>query len=116
MNNVFNLNKIELPNVKIPANQWIIATLNFIRKLKKLMIIGLMKQQKYYLYIWNYFCDWYIEFSKPLLNSKNNQIIKETKNIVIRSKKNLSILHAFIPFVTEELWTLAKFRKMKKQI
>ena len=32
MNNVFNLNKIELPNVEIPANQWIITTLNFYKK------------------------------------------------------------------------------------
>ena len=29
-------------------------------------------------------------------------------------RENLSILHAFIPFVTEELWILTKFRKMEK--
>ena len=118
INNVFKLNKIELANIKIPANQWIIATLN----LYKQKIIKNINDYRFdeaakniYLYIWNYFCDWYIEFSKPLLNSKNNQIIKETKNILLYvQRENLSILHAFIPFVTEELWTLTKFRKMEK--
>ena len=50
-----------------------------------------------------------------MLNSKNNQTIKETKNILLYvQRENLSILHAFIPFVTEELWALAKIRKTEK--
>ena len=118
INNVFNSSKIDLTKVKIPANQWIIATLN----LYKQKITKNINDYRFdeaakniYLYIWNYFCDWYIEFSKPLLNSRNNQTIKETKNILLYvQRENLSILHAFIPFVTEELWTLTNFRKMEK--
>ena len=118
MNNVFNLNKIELPNVEIPANQWIITTLNFYKKKIKKNINDYRFDEaakNIYLYIWNYFCDWYIEFSKPLLNSKNKQTIEETKKILLYvQRENLSILHAFIPFVTEELWALAKIRKTEK--
>ena len=118
INDVFKLKKIELVNIKLPANQWIIQKLN----LYKQKIIQNINDYRFdeaakniYTYIWNYFCDWYIEFSKPLLNSKNNQTIKETKNILLYvQRENLSILHAFIPFVTEELWTLTKFRKMEK--
>ena len=118
INNVFNSSKIDLTKIKIPANQWIIATLN----LYKQKITKNINDYRFdeaakniYLYIWNYFCDWYIEFSKPLLNSRNNQTIKETKNILLYvQRENLSILHAFIPFVTEELWTLTNFRKMEK--
>ena len=118
INNVFKSSKIDLTKVKIPANQWIIATLN----LYKQKITKNINDYRFdeaakniYLYIWNYFCDWYIEFSKPLLNSRNNQTIKETKNILLYvQRENLSLLHAFIPFVTEELWTLTNFRKMEK--
>ena len=43
------------------------------------------------------------------------QIIEETKNTLLHvQRENLSILHAFIPFVTEELWKLTDFRKLEK--
>ncbi len=115
INNIFKLKKVKLSNVKIPANQWIIKTLNLYKKKIKKNISEYRFDEaakNIYLYIWNYFCDWYIEFSKPLLNSNNKQIIEETKNTLLYvQRENLSILHAFIPFVTEELWKLTDFRK-----
>ena len=118
INNVFESKNIKLSNIKNPANQWIIKTLNLYRQ----KISKNIKEYRFdeaakniYLYIWNYFCDWYIEFSKPLLNSKDKQTIQETKNTLhYIQRENLSILHAFIPFVTEELWSLANFKKIEK--
>ncbi len=118
INNVFKLKKIKLSNVKVPANQWIITTLNLYKqKIKKNINDYRFDEaaKNIYLYIWNYFCDWYIEFSKPLLNSRNKLTIEETKNTLLYiQRENLSILHAFIPFVTEELWNLTNFKKMEK--
>ena len=118
INNIFKLKKIKLTNIKNPANQWIIKTLNlYKRKIKKNINDYRFDEaaKNIYLYIWNYFCDWYIEFSKPLLNSKNKQIVEETKNVLFHVQmENLSLLHAFIPFVTEELWSLSNLRKIQK--
>ena len=118
INNIFKLKKIKLTNIKNPANQWIIKTLNLYKqKIKKNINDYRFDEaaKNIYLYIWNYFCDWYIEFSKPLLNSKNKQIVEETKNVLFHVQmENLSLLHAFIPFVTEELWSLSNLKKIHK--
>ena len=118
INNIFKLKKIKLTNIKNPANQWIVKTLNLYKqKIKKNINDYRFDEaaKNIYLYIWNYFCDWYIEFSKPLLNSKNKQIVEETKNVLFHVQmENLSLLHAFIPFVTEELWSLSNLRKIQK--
>ena len=118
INNIFKLKKIKLTNINNPANQWIIKTLNLYKqKIKKNINDYRFDEaaKNIYLYIWNYFCDWYIEFSKPLLNSKNKQIVEETKNVLFYVQmENLSLLHAFIPFVTEELWSLSNLKKIQK--
>ena len=118
MNNVFNIKKSKIKNIKNPANQWILFTLNENKiKIKKLIENFRFDEaaKELYLYIWNYFCDWYIEFSKPLLNSKDKNLIFETKNVLNHvQKENLLLLHSFIPFVTEELWNLSGFKKTEK--
>ena len=118
INNIFKLKKIKLSNIQNPANQWIITTLNLYKQRIKKNINDYRFDEaakNIYSYIWNYFCDWYIEFSKPLLNSSSKKIIEETKNTLLHvQRENLSILHAFIPFVTEELWKLTDFRKLEK--
>ena len=118
MNNVFDIKKRKIKNIKNPANQWILFTLNENKiKIKKLIENFRFDEaaKELYLYIWNYFCDWYIEFSKPLLNSKDKNLIFETKNVLNHvQKENLLLLHSFIPFVTEELWHLSGFKKTEK--
>ncbi len=118
INNIFKTKNIKLSNVKNPANQWIIKTLNLYKQKIKNNINDYRFDEaarNIYLYIWNYFCDWYIEFSKPLLNSNNKKIIEETKNTLLYvQRENLSLLHAFIPFVTEELWNLTNYKKLEK--
>ena len=118
LNNVFKLKKINLSKIENPANQWIIKTLNDYKKKVKNNIEGYRfdeSAKNLYLYIWNYFCDWYIEFSKPLLQSKNKKVVEETRNILLYLQiENLSLLHSFIPFVTEELWSLSGLKSIEK--
>ena len=118
LNNVFKLKKINLSKIENPANQWIIKTLNDYKKKVKNNIENYRfdeSAKNLYLYIWNYFCDWYIEFSKPLLQSNNKKVVEETRNILLYLQiENLSLLHSFIPFITEELWSLSGLKSIEK--
>ena len=59
-----------------------------------------------YEFIWNEFCDWYIELSKPRLYAKENQAARHTAQSVLIEVLDgmLSMLHPFMPFLTEEIW------------
>jgi valyl-tRNA synthetase len=59
-----------------------------------------------YRFVWNEFCDWYLEASKPALYSKNGEAcMKASKAVLYRVLKDtLILLHPVIPFVTEEIW------------
>ena len=69
----------------------------------------------YYLYshIWSKFCDWYIEFSKPLFSGLDEEIKLETQQTYAWVfEQCLIMLHPFMPFITEEIW-LQKKNSMK---
>jgi len=59
-----------------------------------------------YEFVWNTFCDWYLEFTKPLLAKGGDAAVaaetKATTAWVLAQM--LKILHPFMPFITEELW------------
>ena len=51
------------------------------------------------------FCDWYLEFIKPLLNGTDEGAKAETRITAAWVRDNIfSLLHPFMPFITEELW------------
>jgi valyl-tRNA synthetase len=58
-----------------------------------------------YAYVWGKVCDWYVEFSKPLLNSDAPEVVAETRaTMAWVIDQCLIMLHPFMPFITEELW------------
>ncbi len=58
-----------------------------------------------YHFVWNLYCDWYLEFTKPVLLGDENDAKKETQATVAYVRDEiLKVLHPFMPFVTEELW------------
>jgi valyl-tRNA synthetase len=61
--------------------------------------------QIYYQYVWNDFCDWYIELSKVRLTSED-VVQRKTAlhNLLAVFSQTIALLHPLIPFVTEELW------------
>lgn len=64
---------------------------------------------KIYDFVWNVFCDWYIEFSKIKLNDSftKEDSKANTKQILLYVLINiLKLLHPFVPFVTEEIWRI----------
>ncbi|MCB1494023.1 MAG: class I tRNA ligase family protein, partial [Rhodobiaceae bacterium] len=59
-----------------------------------------------YRFVWNVFCDWYLELAKPILNGKDEAAIAETRATAAWAlDRILILLHPFMPFVTEELWS-----------
>ncbi len=58
-----------------------------------------------YRFVWNVFCDWYLELIKPLLNGSDEAAKAETRQVAgWVLDRILILLHPFMPFVTEELW------------
>jgi valyl-tRNA synthetase len=55
-----------------------------------------------YRFIWNSFCDWFLEFAKPALASADSAEVRQTAAYVLGVI--LRLLHPVMPFVTEELW------------
>ena len=63
-----------------------------------------------YDHVWKVFCDWYVEFSKPLLTGNDEALKRETRACMAWALDQcLILLHPIMPFITEELWgTLAE--------
>ena len=80
------------------------------------MILDLMRLAGViYNFVWHTFCDWYIEFLKPIFNSKNKSLIDEAKVFSTYILSNiLKLLHPFIPFFTEYAWKENNLDKILK--
>ncbi|MCI6230743.1 MAG: valine--tRNA ligase, partial [Lactobacillus johnsonii] len=58
-----------------------------------------------YNFIWNDFCDWYIEISKVALNGDDEELkTRKQENLIWILDQILRLLHPIMPFVTEKLW------------
>lgn len=58
-----------------------------------------------YRFVWNVFCDWHLEFAKPLFNGEDEAAKAETRaTTAYVLEVALKLLHPFMPFITEELW------------
>ncbi|TGE31938.1 valine--tRNA ligase [Desulfosporosinus sp. Sb-LF] len=59
-----------------------------------------------YEFIWNEFCDWYIELTKPRLYNKEDVLARHTSQSVLLEvlEGTLRLLHPYMPFLTEEIW------------
>jgi valyl-tRNA synthetase len=58
-----------------------------------------------YRFVWNVYCDWYLELTKPILNGSDEAAKAETRAMVAWTLDLiLKLLHPVSPFITEELW------------
>ena len=63
--------------------------------------------QTVYEFTWNQFCDWYLELTKPVLNSDDSSEAQKrgTRHTLINVLESLlRLLHPFMPFITEAIW------------
>ena len=60
-----------------------------------------------YRFVWNVYCDWYLELSKPTLLGPDSEAKNETQAMIAFVRDQiLALLHPFMPFITEELWAV----------
>ncbi|HSP88566.1 MAG TPA: class I tRNA ligase family protein, partial [Ignavibacteriaceae bacterium] len=70
-----------------------------------------------YSYVWNDFCDWYIELMKNRLYAGDEEIKSAVLTRALKNFENLlKIVHPFMPFITEELWQIISKRKNGESI
>ena len=64
-----------------------------------------------YRFVWNVYCDWYLELAKPVLMGEDGAAKSETRAMVAWARDEiLKLLHPFMPFITEELWAVTAKR------
>jgi valyl-tRNA synthetase len=126
MNKVWNASRFVLSNLqdfKVPTagvkempskihlsvfDEWIIAKLAEVEKQVQDSLEGERfsdAASALYQFIWNQFCDWYIEFTKPVMTSSSPEE-KQTTQLVMAQVLNriVRLLHPFCPFLTEEIY------------
>ena len=99
----------DLKFINLQINKWIIENYNQLNsKVKKSIVEYKFNDaaDALYQFIWRDYCDWYIEFIKPILNNAEDiESQKETKSVSIKIMKNvLLMLHPIMPYVTEEIF------------
>ena len=100
--------EIDITGEKTLADQWILSKLNrTIAKATELLEkfeFGEAGKLLYH-FIWDEYCDWYIEMTKEVLQGEDEAAKKTARSILAYVLDNiLRLLHPIMPFVTEEIW------------
>ena len=100
--------KNELPEVLHTEDKWILSLLNYVAKevnenLEKFEL-GIAVQ-KVYEFIWDCYCDWYIEFVKARLFFDGEENFLSAEQVLLYVLDQiLRLLHPFMPYITEQIW------------
>ncbi|MFB6467966.1 valine--tRNA ligase [Cytobacillus sp. Hz8] len=122
--------EIDLSGEKSVADQWILTRLNetieTVTRLSDRYEFGEVGRVLYN-FIWDDFCDWYIEMAKLPLYGEDEAAKKTTRSILAYVlDQTMRLLHPFMPFITEEIWqnlphqgesiTVAKWPEVKAEL
>ena len=103
-----SINSCELPEHLELEDKWILSKFNSVagevcENMDKFEL-GIAAG-KIYDFIWDTFCDWYIELSKPRLYGENRQASEEAQKVLLYVLTGiLKLVHPFMPFISEEIY------------
>ncbi len=90
------------------AERWIIARFESTAREVQAQFDGYrfdLVTQAMYEFVWNDFCDWFLELSKPALTGSDSAAAESTRHTLLSVlESTLRLLHPIVPFVTEEIW------------
>ncbi|MER0239661.1 valine--tRNA ligase [Fulvimarina sp. MAC8] len=99
---------IQPASLQLPINRWIVTELS---KAEKEATAALEAYRfndaaaALYRFVWNLFCDWYVELTKPTLGGEDADAAGEVRVVTgFVLDRIFVLLHPFMPFITEELW------------
>ena len=103
-----SIDKVQLPEKLELEDKWVLSRLNtLIREVTdnlEAYELG-VASAKIYDFIWDTYCDWYIELTKTRLNGEDAQAKQAAENVLCYVLlRILELLHPFMPFITEEIW------------
>jgi valyl-tRNA synthetase len=102
------------PEAQQTLNKWIIGETGKIREAVDAALTAYRfndAADALYAFVWGKVCDWYLEFSKPILQGDDYTARTETEQTLRWVLDQcLILLHPIMPFITEELWSLADNR------
>ena len=108
MNNATGKPGLDGVTINDPINQWILFELNRTSAAMKTAITEYRfndAADTIYHFIWHQFCDWYLEWIKPVLGDENHSANHEyTRVAATVMAEAITMLHPLMPFITEELW------------
>lgn len=111
MNGVFENRtpSAEIPKATATVNQWIIGETARVRGEVDAALAAYRFDDAaaaLYRFVWGKVCDWYVEFSKPLLLDEGPQTTETKATMAWVIDQCLILLHPIMPFITEELWAV----------
>lgn len=103
-----------MPKVSQTVNKWIIGETGKVREVVDTAFTNYHFNEAanaLYAFVWGKVCDWYLEFSKPILQGEDAAAKAETQETLRWVLDQcLILLHPIMPFITEELWGFADNR------
>ena len=130
LNKIWNSNKfsqlnkckydseLNIKRINLDVNKWIYFELTRVNTLSQKHIENFRFDEAakvIYQFVWHSYCDWYIEFLKPIFDTKEAKNIKETRAFTAYIQSTILVmLHPFIPFFTEKVSLDLKLEKTLK--
>ncbi len=118
LNNFKLEKKMSIKKVNLDVNKWIYFELEKTNAEIQKYILNFRFDEAarvIYQFVWHSYCDWYIEFLKPVFDTKVKKNIDETRAFAAYIQSCILVmLHPFIPFFTEKIWLDLKLDKSLK--
>jgi valyl-tRNA synthetase len=122
MNECFTVSDFNPASVKELINQWIISQLGDTLGKIELALSDYRfndAANAIYHFVWDFYCDWYLELTKPIFVAPqvSDVVRRETRATVAYVRDQiLKILHPFMPFITEELWSVTETNRQEPML